>query len=152
MLVRRLSDGFGSLDYCSYLCSMETTEKISLRMSKTTLARLKFYQTSGDTRTDVIEQYVNYGMDCADQARQAMSNTPIPDRVALVDPPSVDNRSDDRAADEMRANYENAAKVRDEAKKADEKVKHDEAFSTVGPTDLMEKYGDRIRKEYNISK
>ncbi len=56
-------------------------------------------------------------------------------------------RSDDRATEEMRANYENAKKKREEAHAKDEDGP-EEMFSTVGPTDLMEKYGDQIRKQH----
>lgn len=53
-----------------------------------------------------------------------------------------------KAQQEIEANAAHSKSVMDDVMQEEENEKHDEAFSTVSPTDLMNVYRDQIDKEY----
>ncbi len=104
------------------------------------LIRMSSLISGKDTFSSVLDRCVRLGLDQIEQPIQADAKPNIITRVRGT-------RSDDRATEEMKANYENAQRAMDEANAKDEDGP-EEMFSTVGPTDLMEKYGDQIRKQH----
>ena len=126
---------------------MSTTKK-SVRLSDTTIARLMQYQSEEVSFAKVLDRFARLGLDSVERPMQelvksaAITHPPDP-------PPTIMGTQYNTIADaEIAANVRHNQAVMDERRAEDEDEKSEEAFSTVGPMDIMEKYGDQIRKEY----